>query len=90
MWSLGSAYPPNNKTVTTEELSKRPLIAKVSENTDNSYIGIAGLKGGFGDISATLDSVTQNTARTDDDISASLSKASNKIQKYLDEYKAED
>ena len=88
--SLGSAYPPNNKTVTTEELSKRPLIAKVSENTDNSYIGIAGLKGGFGDISATLDSVTQNTARTDDDISASLSKASNKIQKYLDEYKAED
>ena len=90
MWSLGSAYPPNNKTVTTEELSKRPLIAKVSENTDNSYIGIAGLKGGFGDISATLDSVTQNTARTNDDISASLSKASNKIQKYLDEYKAED
>ena len=46
-WSLGSAYPPNNKTVTADELSDRPLIAKISQYTDNSYIGIAGLKGGF-------------------------------------------
>ena len=27
-WSLGSAYPPNNKTVTADELSDRPLIAR--------------------------------------------------------------
>ncbi|BDR55257.1 sugar ABC transporter substrate-binding protein [Bombiscardovia apis] len=89
-WSLGSAYPPNNTTVTSDELSKRPLIAKVAENTDKSYIGIAGLKGGFGDISATVDSLTQNTARTGDDIQADLTKSAKKIQGYLDEYKAED
>lgn len=67
-WSLGSAYPPNNKTVTADELSDRPLIAKISQYTDNSYIGIAGLKGGFGDIAASLDTLTQNTVRTGDDI----------------------
>lgn len=90
MWSLGSAYPPNNKTVTAQELSKRPLIAKVAENTDKSYIGIAGLKGGFGDIAATVDSLTQNTSRTGNDLSTELSKSAKKIQGYLDEYKAED
>ncbi|MFT8331744.1 MAG: extracellular solute-binding protein [Bifidobacterium psychraerophilum] len=85
-WSLGSAYPPNNKTVTTEELSKRPLIAEVAKSTEKSFIGIAGLKGGFGDIAATVDSVSQNTARTNDDIDKILSDAQTKIQGYLDEY----
>ena len=88
-WSLGSAYPPNNTTVTADELSERPLIAKISQYTDNSYIGIAGLKGGFGDISATLDTLTSNTTRTDDDIQSLLDEAESKIQGYLDEY-AED
>lgn len=86
-WSLGSAYPPNNKTVTAEELSARPLIAKIAENTDKSFIGIAGLKGGFADIAATLDSVTSNTARTDDDIQTLLNEAETAIQGYLDEYR---
>lgn len=88
-WSLGSAYPPNNTTVTADELSARPLIAKIGENTDKSFIGIAGLKGGFGDISAELDTLTTNTARTDDDIQGMLDTAEGKIQGYLDEY-AED
>ena len=88
-WSLGSAYPPNNTTVKSDELSKRPLIAKIAENTDKSFIGIAGLKGGFGDISATVDTLTSNTARTDDDIQSLMNDAESKIQGYLDEY-AED
>lgn len=88
-WSLGSAYPPNNTTVTADELSDRPLIAKIAQYTDNSYIGIAGLKGGFGDISSTLDTLTSNTTRTDDDIQSLLDEAESKIQGYLDEY-AED
>ena len=49
-------------------LSERPLIAKIGENTNKSFIGIAGLKGGFGDIAASVDTLTSNTARTDDDI----------------------
>ena len=85
-WSLGSAYPPNNTTVTSDELSERPLIAKIAENTDKSFIGIAGLKGGFGDISATLDTLTSNTTRTDDDIQSLLDDAETAIQGYLDEY----
>lgn len=85
-WSLGSAYPPNNKTVTADELSDRPLIAKISQYTDNSYIGIAGLKGGFGDIAASLDTLTQNTVRTGDDIQGLLDQAESSISGYLDEY----
>ena len=85
-WSLGSAYPPNNKTVTADELSDRPLIAKISQYTDNSYIGIAGLKGGFGDIAASLDTLTQNTVRTSDDIQGLLDQAESSISGYLDEY----
>ncbi|MDB6542564.1 hypothetical protein PMN44_10015, partial [Bifidobacterium longum] len=83
---LGSAYPPNNKTVTADELSDRPLIAKISQYTDNSYIGIAGLKGGFGDIAASLDTLTQNTVRTGDDIQGLLDQAESSISGYLDEY----
>lgn len=85
-WSLGSAYPPNNTTVTTEDLSKRPLIGKIAASTDKSFVGIAGLKGGFGDISATVDTLTTNTARTGDDIQGLLNEASTKIEGYLDEY----
>ena len=85
-WSLGSAYPPNNKTVTADELSDRPLIAKISQYTDNSHIGIAGLKGGFGDIAASLDTLTQNTVRTGDDIQGLLDQAESSISGYLDEY----
>ena len=85
-WSLGSVYPPNNKTVTADELSDRPLIAKISQYTDNSYIGIAGLKGGFGDIAASLDTLTQNTVRTGDDIQGLLDQAESSISGYLDEY----
>ena len=85
-WSLGSAYPPNNTTVTADELSERPLIAKIGENTSKSFIGIAGLKGGFGDIAASVDTLTSNTARTDDDIQGLLDDAESQIQGYLDEY----
>lgn len=85
-WSLGSAYPPNNTTVTEEELSERPLIAKIAQYTDQSFIAVAGLKGGFGDIIATIDTLTSNTTRTDDDIQAMLDEAETKIQGYLDEY----
>ncbi len=85
-WSLGSAYPPNNTTVTADELSERPLIAKIGENTSKSFIGIAGLKGGFGDIAASVDTLTSNTARTDDDIQSLLDDAESQIQGYLDEY----
>lgn len=88
-WSLGSAYPPNNTTVTEADLAKRPLIAKIGKNTSKSFIGIAGLKGGFGDVMATLDTVTQNVSRTDEDIAASLKEAEEKIQGYLDEYAEE-
>ena len=76
----------NNKTVTADELSDRPLIAKISQYTDNSYIGIAGLKGGFGDIAASLDTLTQNTVRTGDDIQGLLDEAESSISGYLDEY----
>lgn len=89
IWSLGSAYPPNNTTVTEEELSERPLIAKISQYTDNSFIAIAGLKGGFADILSTVDTLTSNTARTDDDIQGLLEEADSKIAGYLEEY-AED
>lgn len=85
-WSLGSAYPPNNTTVTEEELSERPLIAKIAQYTDQSFIAVAGLKGGFGDIIATIDTLTSNTTRTDDDIQTMLDEAETKIQGYLDEY----
>lgn len=88
-WSLGSAYPPNNTTVKESELSERPLIAKLSQYTDKSYIGIAGLKGGFGDILASLNTVTTNTVRTDDDIQSLLDQAETEIQGYLDEYSAD-
>ncbi len=88
-WSLGSAYPPNNTTVTEDELSDRPLIAKLSQYTEKSYIGIAGLKGGFGDILASLNTVTTNTVRTDDDIQDLLDQAETEIQGYLDEYSAD-
>lgn len=89
IWSLGSAYPPNNTTVTEEDLSERPLIAKISQYTDNSFIPIAGLKGGFGDVLATVDTLTSNAARTDDDIQGLLDEAEQKISGYLEEY-AED
>lgn len=85
-WSLGSAYPPNNTTVTEDELSERPLIGKIAQFTDNSYIAYMGLKGGFGDMIATVDAVTQNVARTDDDIPTMLEEAEGKVQGYLDEY----
>ena len=61
-------------------------IAKIGENTSKSFIGIAGLKGGFGDISASVDTLTSNTARTDDDIQGLLDDAESQIQGYLDEY----
>ena len=89
IWSLGSAYPPNNTTVTEEDLSERPLIAKISQYTDNSFIPIAGLKGGFGDVLATVDTLTSNASRTDDDIQGLLDEAEQKISGYLEEY-AED
>lgn len=89
IWSLGSAYPPNNSTVTPDELSERPLIAKVAENTDQSFIAIQGLKGGFGDVVATIDTVSQNTVRTDDDIQTLLDEAEAALQRYLDEFSAE-
>lgn len=88
-WSLGSAYPPNNSTVTEEDLSERPLIAKLSQYTSKAYIAIAGLKGGFGDILAETDSLVQNVTRTDDDIATLLADAETKIQGYLDEYAAD-
>ena len=88
-WSLGSAYPPNNAAVKESELSERPLIAKLSQYTDKSYIGIAGLKGGFGDILASLNTVATNTVRTDDDIQSLLDQAETEIQGYLDEYSAD-
>jgi multiple sugar transport system substrate-binding protein len=88
-WSLGSAYPPNNKLVTAEDLKSRPMIAKIAQYTDNSYIGYTGLNGGFGDIVATVDGITQNVARTDDDIKGMLQKGQTKIQGYLDEYATE-
>lgn len=47
---------------------------------------MAGLKGGFGDIIATIDTLTSNTTRTDDDIQTMLDEAETKIQGYLDEY----
>ena len=77
---------PKTKTVTADELSDRPLIAKISQYTDNSYIGIAGLKGGFGDIAGSLDTLTQNTVRTGDDIQGLLDQAESSISGYLDEY----
>lgn len=88
-WSLGSAYPPNNSTVTEEDLSSRPLIAKLSQYTDKAYIAIAGLKGGFGDILAETDALVQNVTRTNDNIDDLLSSAEGKLQGYLDEYAAD-
>ena len=85
-WSLGSAYPPNNKTVTADELSDRPLIAKISQYTDNSYIGIAGLKGGFGDITKKKKKKKKNNISTGDDIQGLLDQAESSISGYLDEY----
>ena len=52
-----------NKTVTADELSDRPLIAKISQYTDNSYIGIAGLKGGFGDLAGLFDAACSTGIR---------------------------
>ena len=43
-------------------------------------------KGGFGDIAASVDTLTSNTARTDDDIQSLLDDAESQIQGYLDEY----
>ena len=43
-------------------------------------------KNGFGDIIATIDTLTSNTTRTDDDIQTMLDEAETKIQGYLDEY----
>ena len=85
-WSLGSAYPPNNSTVKPSELSKRPIIAKFSEWTPDSYIQIAGLNGGFGDIAATLDGIAQNVARTNKDIKPLLTSGAKKIQGYINEF----
>ncbi|KFF31560.1 ABC transporter substrate-binding protein [Bifidobacterium bombi] len=89
-WSLGSAYPPNNTQVTEADLAKRPLIAKIAKNTDHSYIAIAGLKGGFGDISATVDSLSNNTVRKDTDISQLLETANKKLEGYLKEQASQD
>jgi multiple sugar transport system substrate-binding protein len=88
-WSLGSAYPPNNTQVQSSDLESRPLIAKIAKSTDHSYIAIAGLKGGFGDIAATVDALTNNTVRKDTDISQLLTTADGKIKGYLDEYSTE-
>lgn len=85
-WSLGSAYPPNNKTVKASELAKRPIIAKFVEWTPSSYIGIAGLNGGFADIAATLDGITQNVSRTNKPIEPLLQNGAKKIQGYISQY----
>ncbi len=85
-WSLGSAYPPNNSTVKASELSKRPIIAKFVSWTPTSYIAIAGLNGGFADISATLDGISQNVARTKKPIQPLLQAGAQKMQGYIDQY----
>ena len=41
---------------------------------------------GFGDIAASLDTLTQNTVRTGDDIQGLLDQAESSISGYLDEY----
>ena len=42
-----------------------------------------------GDILASLNTVTTNTVRTDDDIQSLLDQAETEIQGYLDEYSAD-
>ena len=78
------ALPYEGEGTVEEALSNK--IAKIGENTSKSFIGIAGLKGGFGDIAASVDTLTSNTARTDDDIQGLLDDAESQIQGYLDEY----
>ena len=89
-WSLGSAYPPNRTDVTADELSKRPLIAKLSQYTSKAFIGFTGLKGGFGDINSEMDSISQDTARTNKPVSTILSAADKKITGYLNQYSTQN
>lgn len=87
-WSLGSAYPPNNTTVTEDDLSSRPMVARMIGTQKNAFIALQGLKGGFGDIAATIDGVTSTATRTNKDLGKALSDANKKIEGYLKEYAA--